>query len=526
MHNNLYWVINIVFAFVLFVILVNDHWINKSPDKVDSKFRNLTVCVLLFCLQDVVWGMCECGIISDDRIFFTSTNIFLMATVVTTFFWLDYVLAYLGEEAKHTGLILMIDGLLILYEVVLLFINIKEPILFRIENGRYVTGMFRTNAFLNQYIVYLIIGFVSLYFALKGKSQHRKKFFTVFVFALTPMISGILMLGYPDGPFYSIGYFLGCFMIHIFLVASEREKASKNNMLKSIADIYYSMHLFDLENDTAERYIESDILRKLIGDEGRPQIMINRVMNGTVSDEYLHTILEFVDLSTLSDRMESKNTISCEFVGKNYGWTRVSFIVVERDTYGKLNKVMVVTQIVDKEKKSQIDMLYKLNNDALTGLYNRRAYENDMDMLRSRPVRDNLVYVSIDINGLKNVNDTLGHAAGDELITGSADCMAKCLSSYGKIYRTGGDEFIAILYIESSEVERVLQHFQDEVNKWCGVLVKKLAVSLGYIKRADTINMSIDDIARLADDKMYKAKALYYSQSQYDRRSKRDNTGN
>ena len=49
----------------------------------------------------------------------------------------------------------------------------------------------------------------------------------------------------------------------------------------------------------------------------------------------------------------------------------------------------------------------------------------------------------MDVNRLKIVNDSQGHAAGDELLQGAASCMKKCFDSCGKVYRTGGDEFIA-----------------------------------------------------------------------------------
>ena len=67
-------------------------------------------------------------------------------------------------------------------------------------------------------------------------------------------------------------------------------------------------------------------------------------------------------------------------------------------------------------------------------------YEEDILEYSAAPLSENFVYASIDVNGLKIVNDEIGHAAGDELIKGAADCMTKAFGSYGKVYRTGGDE--------------------------------------------------------------------------------------
>ena len=60
------------------------------------------------------------------------------------------------------------------------------------------------------------------------------------------------------------------------------------------------------------------------------------------------------------------------------------------------------------------------------------------------------MYISIDLNGLKRVNDTYGHVAGDELIRAAADCMKNSFNEYGKIYRIGGDEFAVIITEETS----------------------------------------------------------------------------
>ena len=83
-----------------------------------------------------------------------------------------------------------------------------------------------------------------------------------------------------------------------------------------------------------------------------------------------------------------------------------------------LSKVM-------KEKYEKEKFRYTSNTDELTRCYNRRAYEEDINKL---DLTKEWVYVSMDINGLKNANDSFGHAAGDELIRAAADCMKNTVS--------------------------------------------------------------------------------------------------
>lgn len=155
--------------------------------------------------------------------------------------------------------------------------------------------------------------------------------------------------------------------------------------------------------------------------------------------------------------------------------------------------------------------------DGLTDCYNRMAYSEDV---ASMPVGypSDFVYVSIDVNGLKMVNDSKGHEAGDEIIIGASQCMQKCLGKYGKVYRTGGDEFTAILYIGKNDIAAIMEEFEKEVNEWHGKQVDSISVSVGYVKAKEAQGCSISTVASLADSKMYEAKTEFYKKKGLDRR--------
>lgn len=95
---------------------------------------------------------------------------------------------------------------------------------------------------------------------------------------------------------------------------------------------------------------------------------------------------------------------------------------------------------------------------------------------------DDFVYASIDVNGLKVVNDEIGHAAGDELIKGAADCMTKAFASYGKVYRTGGDEFVSIFFASIKQLEAIKEDLERIVERWSGELISTLFL---YLKNID-----------------------------------------
>ncbi len=146
--------------------------------------------------------------------------------------------------------------------------------------------------------------------------------------------------------------------------------------------------------------------------------------------------------------------------------------------------------------------------DQLTGIGNRRKYESVLDELRK--YSKNFTIVALDVNNLKKINDTLGHKAGDELITGAADCIKNSFGKYGQCFRTGGDEFIAIIKNYKGNPENIGKEFEELTHKWKGNLVDTLSVSYGMISTADNKDLSTDELIIAADKLMYKSKARYY----------------
>ncbi len=168
----------------------------------------------------------------------------------------------------------------------------------------------------------------------------------------------------------------------------------------------------------------------------------------------------------------------------------------------------------DKEKEL---LMYRSHTDELTGCFNRHAYEEDIVQLR---MDEAFVYISLDMNGLKTVNDSLGHAAGDELIRGVASCMKQCFAEVGKVYRIGGDEFVIIVLDQTQNIENIRETFDKNVRRWQGKMVKDMSVSCGYVSSDEKEWDTNYDIAKAADARMYENKAAYYQKSGRDRRKR------
>ena len=122
-----------------------------------------------------------------------------------------------------------------------------------------------------------------------------------------------------------------------------------------------------------------------------------------------------------------------------------------------------------------------------------------------------LAVIAADINGLKEANDTFGHEAGDRLITDIASCMVEVFG--GKfVFRTGGDEFIAIQQDHSEEECREGIERLREIMKKRGV---SAALGYAYSSRYDS---GFAELQALADQRMYEDKDRYYRESGRKRR--------
>lgn len=168
-----------------------------------------------------------------------------------------------------------------------------------------------------------------------------------------------------------------------------------------------------------------------------------------------------------------------------------------------------------KEKFEKEKLIYTSNTDELTKCFNRHAYET---AIHSLDLHKDWIYISMDINGLKRVNDSLGHAAGDELICAAADCMKSCFQNYGNVYRIGGDEFVIIITEKTDVLPNLIANFEQKSAKWRGELVDSMSVSYGYVFSSEKEWNGIYDIAKAADARMYKSKSCYYRKSGIDRR--------
>ncbi len=170
----------------------------------------------------------------------------------------------------------------------------------------------------------------------------------------------------------------------------------------------------------------------------------------------------------------------------------------------KKNQFAVVMTDITEIKKKQEEIEFLSYNDQLTGLYNRRFYENSIARLSGDSCLP-LAMIMIDVNGLKLTNDAFGHKAGDLLLKKVADVLSSSCREGDIAARIGGDEFVLLLpRTDLNEANSILQaiSFRIETEKMQNAI---LSISSGCSVKLEAAEEFID-VFKKAEDEMYRHK--------------------
>jgi diguanylate cyclase (GGDEF)-like protein/PAS domain S-box-containing protein len=159
---------------------------------------------------------------------------------------------------------------------------------------------------------------------------------------------------------------------------------------------------------------------------------------------------------------------------------------------------------ITEQKVSEERVISISFHDQLTGLYNRRYYLEELqriDTRRNLPI----TIVMGDVNGLKKINDSVGHAVGDKLLKKTAEIIKKGCRTDDIIARLGGDEFVILLpKTDAIKAEQIINRINDLAIK---VKVANIAVSISFgYKTKNEEEENIQEIFKCAEDLMYSNK--------------------
>jgi len=159
---------------------------------------------------------------------------------------------------------------------------------------------------------------------------------------------------------------------------------------------------------------------------------------------------------------------------------------------------------VSERKRLEQKLEYLSYNDVLTGLYNRRFFEEELKRLNV-PRNLPLTLVMADVNGLKLINDSFGHAMGDELLKKVGEVIIEACRSDDIVARLGGDEFVILLpKTDINETEEIVKRIKAQALKE-KVGSIEISISFGWESKNNE-EEDIQEVLKKAEDYMYKKK--------------------
>lgn len=175
---------------------------------------------------------------------------------------------------------------------------------------------------------------------------------------------------------------------------------------------------------------------------------------------------------------------------------------------GDIIGVVIVFSDFTEKRKNIEEIEYLSYHDYLTGLYNRRFFEEEMnryDVTRNYPIS----IIMGDVNGLKLINDSFGHATGDKMLKKSAELMVKACREDDIVARIGGDEFVILLPKSGVEdAAGLIKRLQDSL---ANELIQEIPLSISFGQATKTKDgEKLSEILKEAEDHMYHHK-LYES---------------
>lgn len=180
-----------------------------------------------------------------------------------------------------------------------------------------------------------------------------------------------------------------------------------------------------------------------------------------------------------------------------------------------ISNALEVTKIHRRQQTIINNLEIKYVHDPMTGLFNRRGFYQKTDSMYKTAIDEQktILVASVDLNGLKQINDTYGHSDGDIAISTVGKALAYVGMKDCVCARFGGDEFVAAGLAESEEdaqtFHREMEEYLEKFNRGSG-LPYTVSASIGIVTGVPNREISLEEFIKAADEKMYQEKVEYH----------------
>lgn len=268
--------------------------------------------------------------------------------------------------------------------------------------------------------------------------------------------------------------------------------------------------VWDLRVDTHEEYLSPQLLRMYGYQEGELPTHSNELDQHTHPDDVVQMQHDRqAHLDGLTPVYSNEHRVRCK--DGNWKWVHSRGMVISRNAQGQALRMIGTHTDITERKQAQALVWEQAHFDALTGLPNRRMMQERLAQEMKKCRRDNqrLALLFIDLDHFKEVNDTLGHDRGDQLLVEAARRIQHCLREVDTVARMGGDEFTVILseLTDASDLHTILPKLLNTLSEsfQLGVDQVFVSASIGTTVYPDD-GQDIETLFKNADQALYVAK--------------------
>lgn len=291
-----------------------------------------------------------------------------------------------------------------------------------------------------------------------------------------------------------------------------REQEHQAVFVKATEQMYENIYELDITHNCAASEATEQYFESLGVPKGTPYdealcIIAEKQIKSEYQQGYVETFSREHVLEVYSQGTENLNyDFMTSADGLNYYWMRINAHIFTWQDDGSV-RMLIYRQNIDAEKQREQFMLEKMQQDSLTGLYNKAAaQEHICRMLEDSSGK--VAFFVLDIDEFKQVNDSYGHAAGDLVLIKFADALRAHFDKHDVVGRIGGDEFVAFMEVEDSdeaagkakELAGALCMYVETDSGMCGV-----TVSIG-VTVASSTDIDFETLYKNADHALYQSK--------------------
>ena len=291
--------------------------------------------------------------------------------------------------------------------------------------------------------------------------------------------------------------------------------------LPSISSLYDKLIRINLSNNTFEPVIvDADEQERLVGGViNMYEWWAGYSQNGNIATEDMSAFSTLTRTGSLQKRFaEDPTPVNFRYrrkVNDEFRWVQLQ--IQPSVEYSEENQIMLLSlkdvhEEYTAEMRSRQELIDNMNREPLTGLFNRLKYNEDIEKYSKRN-GGLFACLYVDVNGLHELNNHLGHQKGDDMLC----CVARTLKKHfqnEKVYRIGGDEFVVMsTKMSKHEMELTIEEVRRDLSK------EHYEISVGI--ETGNCGENVEKVVAAAELEMRNDKAAYYMRNG-DRRKKRD----